>query len=262
MGFFRAKRLAAGATDAPIWASRTTGGNTNGNFVLEDILLNKVTITASPAPGAGAGWDVDFRDNTGAAVSIPVTLSGTATSVSASPGGIILPAYDLVTIANGVRYMRQTVTGAPTATAIFCAIDYTPQVNSNQCMTGIGDSTLAFTTTTTNKFQSFDNSGGDVTTTEANHQCSWPSTGTVGPFIFLWDLTDVTGTTEIAFRKNGADAFAAISFPGQVSTARVATFSSTTFSITAGDLINLRIKRTGSVDGNMRVHCSFGFVAT
>lgn len=261
MGFFRAKRVAAGATDFPIWASRTVAGNSNANFVPENVLVKKLTITASPAPGVGNSNDLEFRNNAGATVSVLVTLAGAATSVSSSAGAVVLPIYDLTTPANGTRYMRQTTTGAPTATAIFSAIDYLPLVNSNRCLTGIGDSTQAFTTTTTNKFQSFDNAGADITTTEANHQCVWPSTGTVGPFIFRWTLTDTTGTTEIAFRKNGADAFTAISFPGQAATTVMASFSSATFSITAGDLINLRILRTGSVDGSMNVHCTFGFTA-
>lgn len=249
-------------TELPVFGTGVSTSITfvNAAWVPKQVTIGQGTIAADVAPGGVTATNVQIRTNNGASSTGGLlTLSGANTSVRstitatlpAAATGVTSENHDALRSSTGspaagnARLWYSYVAAAPDAAFSFY---FTGRNGFNHA--GLGGTPFP-------PIQGF-NTAGSFSNTEAQGQIRWPVTGKFKYFGARGGTT--AGTTfNLIFRVNGVDTAVVLSYSG------VTSFQGdnvTEVPVTAGDLVNWRVTRTGGSAVTLDLVAWCGFVTT
>jgi hypothetical protein len=228
-------------------------------FVPKPTTLGDATLQGPNAPGAGKTYTIQAKVSgslTGPVVTISHPNLGVRTTLAVS-----VPAIN--TADPTVNALAQAGTsGGPPAEAIFAGFAYTVDSPDNVfCWVNAQDGSSNLGLAATDLFVSFEWAGtsGTGQSTVGSAQVPWPATGTLKYCAVAYD-ENIDGSVELALSKNGSDTALIFSLPttGGTGTKLVKDLT-TSVSVTAGDLLAWRYKRTSGASIMFSVGIILGF---
>lgn len=265
MGFIRFLPLRSSTTSTrynPWSTGNAAVGTENGSksWVPLDTTVQDVALRVTTAVTGTQRYDVEFQTALtldGSTVQL-TSATGAGVAVTGTLGATLSAIVDSSNTSPQRHHANILKQNTPPNQDTRACWEYTVPSEDDLSWYGYGDDTSGVTLDGSNRFCAFEWSGTTTaqTLTESVAQIPWPSTGTFRRFMFRYNCgSDVT----VAFRKNGGDAFTAVTLPAATGGL---VQSSAVVSVTAGDLVNFRFVRASGAATAISWVIMAGFAGT